>query len=90
MFKLIRAHFSGSADLIEQDDDQTLEVVKEAVQRSPHLQRMMRINMLSAFTIECPEERRPFMRKFYRRGVNRFFHQMFEVELPEWQEKSNG
>lgn len=90
MLKLLKAKFSGSADMIEQNDDQTLEIVKEAVQRSPHFQQMLRINLLSAMTTECPESRRPFMRKFYRRGINRFLHQMFEVELPEFMEKSDS
>lgn len=90
MWRMVKARLSGAADLIEQNDDQTLEIVKEAVQRSPHFQQMLKINLLSAMTTECPQMHRPFMRKFYRRGINRFLHQMFEVELPEFMEKSDS
>lgn len=83
MFGLIRAKYSGAADLLDTDDDQTLEIVKEAVQRSPYFQRQLKINLLSALTTECPALHRPFMRAHYRRGVNRFLNQMFEVELSE-------
>lgn len=88
-FKFFGFKLSGSADLLERDD-QVGEVVKEAVQRSPHFREMLRINLLSSMTEECPESHRKFMRKYYRRGVNRFLHQMFGLELPEWQRKSDS
>ncbi len=80
MFQLLKTKFSGSADLIDRNNDQTLEVVKEAVQRSPYLQHSLRISLMSALMEECPKVRRKAMGVFFRAGVNRFMKQMFDVE----------